>query len=175
MRGRHGQGQGMRGICPRWTMPRDAILSFLQKTKEHVSAKDVFQELQRSFPGLGLTTVYRTLDLLIRAGIVTRIYAGDGQYRYEHAAGGEKGHHHHLICTSCGRIQDYRDFEEEELELVTKTEAKLSRKFGFEIGGHNIEFLGICATCRERGISARLGLRASGAGPDPESDSRKGD
>jgi Fur family ferric uptake transcriptional regulator len=129
-------------------MPRDAVLSLLKRTGEHVSAKDVYRELQRAFPGLGLTTVYRTLDLLNRAGIVTKINAGDGQYRYEHASGGEKGHHHHFICTFCGKIQDYRNFEAEELELVKKTESSLTRKFGFEISGHNIEFLGKCAACR---------------------------
>lgn len=150
MRGRHGQGQGMRGICARWTMPRDAILSFLKQTRDHVTAKDVFQELQRTFPGIGLTTVYRTLDLLNRAGIVAKINTGDGQYRYEHASGGEKGHHHHLICTSCGKILDYRNFEAEELDLIRKTESILSRKFGFEISGHNIEFLGKCEACRMR-------------------------
>ena len=148
MNGRHRHGQSMRGICSRWTMPRNAILSFLQRTNDHVSAKDVFQELQRTFPGLGLTTVYRTLDLLNRAGIVAKVNTGDGSYKYESSLGGEKRHHHHLICTSCGKIQDYRDFEAEELELVRKTESILTRKFGFVISGHNIEFLGTCAACR---------------------------
>jgi Fur family ferric uptake transcriptional regulator len=114
----------------------------------HVSAKDVYLELQREFPDIGLTTVYRTLDLLTRAGIVTKINSGDGQYRYELSAGGEKGHHHHLICISCGKILDYKDFEAEELELIKKTEAVLAKKFGFEISGHNIEFLGRCEICR---------------------------
>ena len=127
---------------------RDAILSFLKRTGDHLTAKDVFQELQREFPGLGLTTVYRTLDLLNRAGIVTKINTGDGQCRYEHTAAGDKGHHHHLICTSCGQIHDYRDFEAEELDLIKKTESILNWKFGFEISGHNIEFLGTCAACR---------------------------
>lgn len=154
----------MKGLCPRWTMPRNAVLSFLKSTGEHVSAKDVYRELQRAFPGLGLTTVYRTLDLLNRAGIVTKINAGDGQYRYEHAAGGEKGHHHHLICTSCGKIQDYRDFEAEELELVKKTESILTRKFGFEISGHNIEFLGKCSSC--------LAVRPGGERPAEEGPGR---
>jgi len=147
-------GQALRGFCPRWTTPRDAVMALLKRTTDHVSAKDVYLELQREFPGLGLTTVYRTLDLLNRAGVVAKINAGDGQYRYEHSAAGEKGHHHHLICTSCGKILDYRDFEAEELELIRKTEAVLAKKFGFEIGGHNIEFLGKCEICRSRKTDA---------------------
>jgi Fur family ferric uptake transcriptional regulator len=160
MQGRHGRGYGLNGFCPRWTMPRDAILSFLKRTSEHVTAKDIFQVLQREFPGLGLTTVYRTLDLLNRAGIVTKINTGDGQGRYECAEGGEKGHHHHLICTSCGKIQDYLDFETEELELVKKTESILARKFGFETSGHNIEFLGKCSACMAREASGTAAGRA---------------
>lgn len=143
-------GHGLRAFCPRWTTSRDAVLALLKRTMTHVSAKDVYLELQRDFPGIGLTTVYRTLDLLSRAGVVTKINAGDGQYRYELSAGGEKGHHHHLICISCGKILDYKDFEAEELELIKKTEAVLAKKFGFEICGHNIEFLGKCEICRSR-------------------------
>jgi Fur family ferric uptake transcriptional regulator len=151
---RFGHGHGLRGFCPRWTTPRDAILALLKRTTNHVSAKDVYLELQRGFPGVGLTTVYRTLDLLNRAGVVTRINSGDGQYRYEQIGEGEKGHHHHLICTSCGKILDYRDFEAEELDLIRKTEVVLAKKFGFEISGHNIEFLGKCEACRTRTSNA---------------------
>ena len=147
-------GQGLKGLCPRWTTPRDAVLALLNKTTDHVSAKDVYLKLQREFPGVGLTTVYRTLDLLNRAGVVAKINSGDGQYRYEQSAAGEKGHHHHLICTSCGKILDYKDFEAEELELIRKTEAVLATKFGFEISGHNIEFLGKCEICRSRKTDA---------------------
>jgi Fur family ferric uptake transcriptional regulator len=151
---RRGGRLGQKKICPRWTTPREAVLALLGRTLEHVSAKDIYMSLQRAFPAVGLTTVYRTLDLLNRAGVVTRINAGDGKSRYEQSAGGEKGHHHHLICTSCGKILDYRDFEAEELELIRKTEAVLAKKFGFEIGGHNIEFLGKCEICRSRKADA---------------------
>ena len=145
---RFGYGHGFPGVCPRWTTPRDAVLAFLRKTKDHVSAKDVYRGLQAQFPGIGLTTVYRTLDLLNRAGVIAKINAGDGQTRYEQSLGGEKGHHHHLICTSCGKILDYRDFESEELDLIRKTEAVLAKKYRFEISGHNIEFRGRCENCR---------------------------
>lgn len=145
-------GHGLRGLCPRWTTPRDAVLAFLKRTSDHVSAKDVYLALQREFPGIGLTTVYRTLELLNRAGVVAKTNAGDGQSRYEQIADGEKGHHHHLICTSCGKILDYKNFEAEELELIRKTEVVLAKKFGFEISGHNIEFLGKCGICRSRKV-----------------------
>jgi Fur family ferric uptake transcriptional regulator len=93
-------------------------------------------------------TVYRTLDLLERTGVVHRIALADGQARYELRSTTKRDHHHHLICTACGRIVDYSDFVSEELELVHKTEESLARKHGFRILDHNIEFLGLCEKCR---------------------------
>jgi Fur family ferric uptake transcriptional regulator len=98
---------------------------------------------------LGLTTVYRTLDLLVRLGLLNKLSFGSGESRYEFRATDEKTHHHHLICMRCGTIIDYTDFVNEELELVKKTEDSLARKHGFKIIDHNIEFLGICPECRD--------------------------
>jgi Fur family ferric uptake transcriptional regulator len=132
----------------RWTVPREVILSLLSRTAEHLTAKDIYGALFSMYPGIGLTTVYRTLELLHRLGLVHKIAAGDGQSRYA-LKGEDKGdHHHHLICTKCGKIVDYRDFLEEELELVKKTEEALARKHSFTITDHNIEFLGLCEKCR---------------------------
>ena len=113
-----------------------------------MSAKDIYASLYASYPGIGLTTVYRTLELLFRLGLVQKLVAADGQSRYELKNEGKKGHHHHLICTACGKIIDYRDFVQDELELVKKTEEALARKHHFLIQDHNIEFLGLCEKCR---------------------------
>ncbi len=132
----------------RWTMPREAILELLSKSSKHMSAKEIYASLYDSYPGMGLTTVYRTLDLLARMGIVTKLTLGDGQSRYEFKSREKEDHHHHLICTSCGRIIDYSEFLEEELSLVKKTEERLEKKFNFVIQDHNIEFLGLCEKCK---------------------------
>jgi len=113
-----------------------------------MSAKEIYASLYALCPGIGLTTVYRTLELLHRLGFVQKIDAGDGQSRYELRIGGGKDHHHHLICTKCGKIIDYRDFVQEELDLVKKTEDRLAKKHNFQILDHNIEFLGLCDKCR---------------------------
>ena len=147
---------GVKNHCSRWTVPREEIFNLLVRTQQHLSAKEVYATLNPANPAIGLTTVYRTLDLLDRAGLVRKINAGDGQVRYEYRRGHESDHHHHLICSNCGKILNYRDFEKEELELVRKTEDILANKFGFLIREHNIEFLGLCPECRPGGKNSPL-------------------
>ncbi len=140
----------VRSSCPRWTVPREVILDLLTQTSRHLSAKDIYAALSSFYPGIGLTTIYRTLDLLGRLGLIRRVIAGDGQARYELKREDDKDHHHHFICTKCGQIFNYCDFLQDELELVKKTEAALAKKYGFLIMDHNIEFLGLCKECREK-------------------------
>lgn len=137
-----------RAHCSRWTLPREVILNLLGRTTRHLSAKEIYAAVYHLYPGIGLTTIYRTLDLLGRLGLVQKISTGDGQSRYELKRENGQDQHHHLICTKCGKIIDYRDFLEEELRLVKKTEETLTKKHNFLITDHNIEFLGICKDCR---------------------------
>lgn len=132
----------------RWTAPREAILQLLTKASKHMSAKEVYMAIHREYPGVGMTTVYRTLDLLHRMGLIHKFTVGDGHSRYEFTADEKKEHHHHLICTDCGKIIDYSEFVDEELALVKKIEEKLSKKYDFQIADHNIEFVGLCPKCK---------------------------
>ncbi len=142
--------------CRRWTVPREDIFNLLIETQQHLSIKEIYAILSPSKPDIGLTTVYRTLDLLNRAGLVRKINTGDGQVRFEYKRGDHSDHHHHLICTTCGKILNYRDFEQEELDLVRKTEEILTNKHGFLIRDHNIEFFGLCEDCRPGGSKSTL-------------------
>jgi len=133
----------------RWTAPREAILEFLSRSSKHMSVKEIYSSLHKSYPGMGLTTVYRTLELLARMGLITKLTLGDGQNRYEFKSSEKDEHHHHLICTECGKIIDYSEFLDEELSLVRKTEERLAKKYNFKVLDHNIEFLGICEKCNK--------------------------
>ena len=144
----HGFRRRFNGHASRLTAPREAILEFLSRSSKHMNAKEIYASLHRSYPGMGLSTVYRTLDLLARMGIVTKLSLGDGQKRYEFKSSDKDEHHHHLICTNCGKIINYSEFLDEELRLVKKTEEKLAKKYKFSIEDHNIEFLGTCEKCR---------------------------
>jgi Fur family ferric uptake transcriptional regulator len=132
----------------RITAGREAIIDTLAATHDHLSAEDVYSRIHARFPNVGLTTIYRTLDMLAQAGLVSRFDFGDGKSRYE-LTQGPKGehHHHHLVCTECKRVIDYTDFIDDELELLRRTEKGLSQKYNFRIDNHMIQFYGVCKDC----------------------------
>jgi Fur family ferric uptake transcriptional regulator len=100
------------------------------------------------YPNVGLTTIYRTLDVLSNLGMIYKFDFGDGRARYE-LAEGPKGahHHHHLVCTNCNRVVDYADFIDKEVELLKETEKGLQAKYNFKITSHVIQFYGLCEEC----------------------------
>ncbi len=136
-----------RGCGYRVTIPRQAVLDKLSCSSKHLCAEDIYISIHKKYPGVGLTTVYRTLDLLINMGLVHRFDFGDGKTRYELTEGKNKEHHHHLVCTECGRIVDYNDFVDEELEFLKRAETNLSKKHKFNIKSHQIHFYGLCNSC----------------------------
>jgi len=133
--------------CTRWTGARQEVFEILVRSELHLSAQDIHRLCQDSKSDIGLTTIYRTLELLDKAGLVRKVHSGDGHARFEYRRGAHADHHHPLICSGCGQILNYRDFEREELELVRRTEELLARKHGFLIRDHNIEFIGLCPGC----------------------------
>ncbi len=132
----------------RWTLTRQAILDLLRRTSEHMSAKEIYYFLLEKYPGIGLSTVYRTLDLLSQMGLINKMDIGEGQSRYEYRTGEERSHHHHLICKKCGKIIDYDDFVDEEMKLVKEEAKSIKRKYKFIVQDHNIEFYGLCKDCQ---------------------------
>lgn len=140
-----------RGCGYRLTIPRDAILDVLSKTSKHLSAEDIYLTVHKIYPAIGLTTVYRTLELLVQTGMVFKFDFGDGRARYELSEGPKSiGHHHHLVCTGCGRIVDYTEFIDDEIELLKRTEKGLSKKYKFKITNHLIQFYGLCGQCHKK-------------------------
>ncbi|MFC1674963.1 Fur family transcriptional regulator [Candidatus Omnitrophota bacterium] len=139
-----------RGCGHRITVGRGAVLDVLAKSEKHLSAEDIYMKVHSICPNIGLTSVYRTLELLEGMGLVFKFDFGDGRARYE-LAKGPKGelHHHHLVCTECGRVVDYTDFIEDEVELLNKTKKGLSKKYNFKINNHLIQFYGLCDKCRK--------------------------
>lgn len=138
-----------RGGGYRVTIPRREILKVLNQTDEHLSAEEIYMRVHKVYPAVGLTTVYRTIELLTQMGVLFRFDFGDGKARYELAEGpkGER-HHHHLICTGCGRVIDYTDFVDEEKDLIEKTEKELSKRYKYKILNHQIHFYGLCDRCK---------------------------
>jgi Fur family ferric uptake transcriptional regulator len=133
----------------RLTPSREIVANILHNTPRHLSAEDIYIKAVQINPSIGLTTVYRALELFTGIGIVQKFDFGDGKSRYELTKDPQNAdHHHHLICMKCKKIINYDDFVEEELELMKKTEKALSKKHKFKIMHHIIHFYGICEQCR---------------------------
>ena len=133
----------------RVTKPRRVIIAALAATTKHLSAEEVYFRVHKSYPAIGLTTVYRTLEVLEAMGIVAKLHFGDGRSRYEFMDNPRKpGHHHHLVCSWCKRIVEYSDFVDEEVKLIQKVQKQLSRRHGFRITSHVIQFHGVCPSCK---------------------------
>lgn len=140
-----------RGYGYRLTLSRQAILNVLGRTSKHLSAEEIYLEVHKIHPSSGLSTVYRTLELLVQVGLVFKFDFGDGRARYELIRNLEgQDHHHHLVCISCNRIIDYADFIEDETSSLEKTEKGLSDKYNFKIMKHIVQFQGLCDKCREK-------------------------
>ena len=139
-----------RGYGYRLTLSRQAILDVLSRTSKHLSAEEIYLQVHKIHPSSGLSTVYRTLELLVQVGLVFKFDFGDGRARYELIRGEQEQsqHHHHLVCVNCNRVIDYTDFVEDEIELLKKTEKALSNKYNFKIMKHIIQFHGLCDKCR---------------------------
>lgn len=129
--------EAFRAAGCRITRQRKAILDYLASTDAHPSARQVFQEAKKGYPGLSLATVYNTLETLVRLGLlkVMDFQATDNRH--------ETNLHPHinLICTVCGKIQDF----EKGLHLHMDT---VKKKLGFEVQDYRMEYYGVCAECR---------------------------
>ena len=143
-----GWGGRFRGCGYRMTVPRQAIVDALSSTDKHLSAEEIYIKVHSAYPRVGLTTVYRTLEVLVHMGMVSKYDFGDGRARYELNEGREKEHHHHLICTECKRVINYTEFIDEEIDFLRRAEKGLSEKYNFHIKSHIIQFYGLCDRCR---------------------------
>ena len=121
------------------TGPRLKIVEYLVGTRDHPGVQEVFEAVKEQHPGMGLATVYRTLDLLISLEAVKPLVLNDSKVRYEIKL--PMDHHHHLICTDCGQVVEFGScsFQSiaEDIERVTR----------FNITGHSLEAYGLCPQC----------------------------
>ncbi len=114
----------------------------LNHTDKHLSAEEVYGLVKAKNPDIGLATVYRTLELLSELDVLQKLDFGDGRSRYEFAD--ETHHHHHLICLSCGIV------EELEEDLLEPLEHRVAESRGFLVTDHQVKFYGYCRACRQK-------------------------
>lgn len=140
-----------KGCGYRMTKPREAILDVLANTEKHLSAENIYLTIHQFYPNIGLTTVYRNLEMLVDIGMIVKFDFGEGRAKYELSDQySAKGHHHHLVCKECYKVIDYSDFMKDEVKFLKNTEKGLSEKYHFHITDHLIQFFGVCDECSEQ-------------------------
>jgi len=123
----------------RLTPQRMLVIEVLHNADKHISAEEIYAQLHSRYPYANISTVYRTLELLKKLELVTETNFGEGRVRY-HVA--EKGHHHHLICNSCGKTIDL-----EESALYPLKDMLLQR-YDFDADLRHLAISGDCRRCR---------------------------
>ncbi len=124
------------------TLPRLKILEVFQTGgQRHMTAEDVFRVLLNDHSDIGLATVYRVLTQFEQAGILERSHFESGKAVYELNEG---THHDHLICTSCGKVEEFYDAEIERRQQLIATEK------GWILQDHAMSLYGLCNDCKNR-------------------------
>jgi Fur family ferric uptake transcriptional regulator len=125
------------------TPQRRAVLEVIAVSHDHLTPLAIYERVQKKYPAIGLVTVYRTLELLADLNLICRVHTGDNCRSYLMRR--PSGHHHHMVCLSCGTVIDFNRCKLDELER------RLSQETGFKIQGHLLEFNGHCQACLDRG------------------------
>lgn len=125
----------------RYTTGRRHLVSVLAQAGQPMTLPDIVA----ADPDLAQSSVYRNLDVLVRSGIIRRISAG-GDHTHFELAEPLLGHHHHLICISCGGIEDIHLDSEVEL-LVDQSLTDIASRSGFTPIHHSLDLHGHCADC----------------------------
>jgi len=123
----------------RLTPQREMIVEAIAHAGRHVTAEEIFEQVQARTHAVNVATVYRTLELLVEQGMVSRANLGDGKVTY---ASPLHGPHCHLVCRHCGRVIEANH------DLVSPLEEKLGEQYGFSADLHHFAIFGLCADCQ---------------------------
>jgi len=119
------------------TLPRLKILSLFETSNQrHLSAEDIYRVLLTEHEDIGLATVYRVLTQFEQAGLLIRHHFESGKAVFELNQG---GHHDHLVCLQCGRVEEFFDSE------IEKRQEKIAKERGFTIREHSLYLYVDCA------------------------------
>jgi len=129
----------LKSIGLKATFPRLKILDVFRKAEvRHMSAEDVYRALIGESVEIGLATVYRVLTQFEQAGLLVRSQFDSGKAVFELNEG---DHHDHLVCTNCGKVEEFFDAE------IEKRQQKIAKDHNFVLTGHALSLYGICQNC----------------------------
>ena len=124
----------------RLTGPRRWLVDKLATSPRALSPLELYDEARRVHPGMGLVTVYRTLERLEALGLVIRVHQPESCQTFLRAA---QGHEHLLLCTACQRAEY---FSGDDLDALSRA---IARRTGFRVDEHWLQFNGLCVDCQE--------------------------
>jgi Fur family ferric uptake transcriptional regulator len=129
----------LEGAGYRLTSPRRALAGLIASRGGHFTAEDLLGESRRRRLGVTRATVFRSLDVLADLGLVERLDLPSGEHAFVAC---EPAHHHHIVCSSCGRAAEAED---NGLDAVA---AAIERQTGYRVDTHRLELFGRCPACR---------------------------
>jgi Fur family transcriptional regulator, ferric uptake regulator len=121
----------------RQTRQRDQIVSVIRAASGPLTVQEILERAQQELPGLGVATVYRTLNLLQEAGQVNTVILPTGETRYEMS---DIGHHHHFQCRVCQQVYDL-----DHCPVSVPDGASLGK--GYVVENHELTLYGVCPAC----------------------------
>ncbi len=131
----------------RLTAPRRAVATLVAERASHFTADELVSAARRRHLGVGRATVFRALELFVDLGLVERVDLPSGDHAYVGCVPGGV-HHHHIVCSSCGRAADVDACGLQEAVEVA------GRATGYEVTHHRLELFGVCPDCQARSRAA---------------------
>jgi Fur family ferric uptake transcriptional regulator len=126
----------------RLSLPRLLVYQAFSKTPTPMSPREVHQRLLKRGKRVGLTSIYRTLDLFESTGILFKIVRGPA-IRYKLCE--LEDHHHHIICKTCGDVVEFGYCD------ISSLTQKVRRSTGYQVTDHQLNLYGVCKICRKKG------------------------
>ncbi len=121
------------------TNQRLAVIKVIESSHDHLTPAAIYDRVKLEYPTIGIVTVYRMLDVLLQLKLVCRVHS-QGDCR-SYLLRRPDGHHHHLVCSECGTVVDFTNCD------IGSLARRISKKTGFQIQGHLLEFQGLCYKC----------------------------
>jgi Fe2+ or Zn2+ uptake regulation protein len=125
----------------RLTAPRLAVARLIEHHDGHFTASDLAAAARDRRIGVSRATLFRALELLVELGVVERLDLPSGGHAYVECA---PAHHHHVVCSRCGRTTEVDD------AALSEAVREIARRSGFRIESHRLELFGLCPSCQER-------------------------
>ena len=130
------------------TQQREVVADVVFSSREHLSVEEIEGRLKERGERIGKATIYRTMEILVRSGLVEDHDFGDGFKRYE-SLFGQQPVHEHLVCTECRKVVEFRRPE------IERIQEEVAAQHGFLPTRHRLEIYGICGDCQAGGATVK--------------------